>query len=201
MKSRLRSLHLIGALFVTTLLVGCQGADDADLPDEVEVQMSPLTLDGPITDPAAPTLPRTVCTVGGITMHCCPEWQSGRLHYVMIGVNLATNSFRCARLVNEPGGMNAQPPFLNPANTNILDQGFTFQAACTSGVMVGLHWDQKRVACVPIQAPQQLVNSVDMGQPQNGFRYCGLNFGGSTNAGKVMIGMATSNPNVLRCKH
>ena len=196
MKARVCSLHLAAVVSVATLLGACQGTED--LPDEVEVVMSPLTLNDSRTDPG--TNP-TVCTVGGITMHCCPEWQSGHLHYVMIGVNLAANSFKCARLVNEPGGMHQLAPTLNQANTNILDQGYTFQAACNSGVMVGLHWDLKRVACVPMIDQQQLVNYVDVQQPINGWRHCGVTWNGSTNAGKVMIGVATNNSNALRCRH
>ena len=87
-------MHLMAAAAVTTLLGACHGPEDPLGPDEIDVVMSPLTLNDNLTDPG--TNP-TVCTVGGITMHCCPQWQGGQLHYVMTGLNLAANWFGDAR--------------------------------------------------------------------------------------------------------
>jgi hypothetical protein len=73
----------------------------------------------------------TQCTVGGTTMHCCPNG------YAMIGARLDQNVFKCA-------------PLQFPSGTRSLDTS-TQRAgmhACPYGqVMVGFHNALNRLAC------------------------------------------------------
>ena len=199
MKARSGAMGMTGLLLATLLAAGCQGAEesgDSQGPDVIEVEMSPLTLNDERTDPMPGGSP-TQCTVGGITMHCCPESQAGHLHYVMIGVNLATNTFKCARLTES--STNRQAPFLNAANTSVRFDGQTFNAVCPSGAMVGLRWDQKRVACAAVSDFLPIVPYLDWRSPVNGFRTCL----GTVNTGNasMMAGIATADPNAMKCLH
>jgi hypothetical protein len=74
----------------------------------------------------------TVCTVGGINMHCCPTG------YAMVGANLGSNVFKCA----QPSGG------LSGARTLGLISTQGIAAACPKPtLMVGFHADLNRVAC------------------------------------------------------
>jgi len=73
----------------------------------------------------------TLCTVGGHTMHCC---EAG---WAMIGVHLAQNVFKCAKLTSTAGD-------------RFLDVGTIRNAmhACPRGtVMVGYHDNDNLLAC------------------------------------------------------
>ncbi|HEX6273745.1 MAG TPA: hypothetical protein VFZ53_11925 [Polyangiaceae bacterium] len=73
----------------------------------------------------------TVCTVGGVSMHCCPTGKA------MVGVHLDQNKFKCATLNNASGAVT-------------LDAGTVRNNmhVCPFGsVMVGLHRDLNLLAC------------------------------------------------------
>lgn len=73
----------------------------------------------------------TACTVGGVTMHCCPTGSA------MVGVRLDQNTFKCA-------------PMSNATGTISLDAGTVRNGmhVCPFGsVMVGLHRDLNMLAC------------------------------------------------------
>jgi hypothetical protein len=82
----------------------------------------------------------TQCTVGGTTMHCCPNG------YAMIGARVDQNVFKCA-------------PLQFPSGTRSLDTS-TQRAgmhACPYGqVMVGFHNGLNRLACQTL--PGTMVN-------------------------------------------
>ena len=73
----------------------------------------------------------TLCTVGEVTMHCCPSGMA------MIGAHVVDNVFKCAQLTD-------------PHGEQFLDIE-TFQNGmhrCPSGsVMVGLHVTNNQFAC------------------------------------------------------
>lgn len=184
--------------------VGCGASqEDPPLPEQVDVDTQNLELYEAANDPTLGG-PVTVCNVGGVSMHCCPNWQTGKTHYVMVGLNLSTNTFRCARLINSSTNMGQVT--LAPAGTYQLQDGTKFLPACPSGqAMVGLHWDLKRAACTSVNPGNfGLVGYVDITQPDaTGMKYCQPAFGGSTTAGSLMNGIAENYPNrkFLRCLH
>lgn len=198
-RPRSGKLYVAGALSAMLLPAGCQPSDGAQDVDVVDVSATSLTLNEERLDPPAGGSV-TACTIGGVTMHCCPEWQTGRLHYVMIGMNLSTNTFRCARLPNFSG---------NSAEVTLAPQGSTFQDSrefnpvCPgTKAMVGYHFGLKRVACAGINDPNPIVAYVDTTQPINGMKTCHGNFvpGGSNNA--AMNGVSVTNPStIFRCIH
>lgn len=198
----IRGWILAGAIASGAFSVSCGGGDEqAPLAEEVDVVMDPLQLYQAQNDPLFSGGSPTQCTIGGVTMHCCPGFQTGSNHFVMIGMNLSTNTFRCARL--DDHFPHREPVTLAPATTTQLQDGVTFKPACPGGqAMVGLHWDQKRVACAKVsgQNGAGLVPVVDFSAPFQGFKYCG-NFSGSTSAGRIMQGIAQNNSNVFRCLH
>ena len=75
----------------------------------------------------------TVCSVGGVAMHCC------RQNEAMIGAHLGDNVFKCAPLASDELSGSRFPDFSNFVNG-------THQ--CPSGaVMVGLHVASNVLAC------------------------------------------------------
>jgi hypothetical protein len=86
----------------------------------------------------------TQCTVGGITMHCCPP------NMVMIGARIDKNVFRCEQ-APEPTGVPLGAPFLDD-NTQINNMH-----SCPKGtVMVGLHAALNKLACAAAGPPEIL---------------------------------------------
>jgi hypothetical protein len=88
----------------------------------------------------------TQCTVGGTQMHCCPEQQQNFLNSAIVGVNLQTNSLRCAQLTNA----NFNAPFASTARRTI--NGVSAVACPPGSVMVGFHFTQQKAACVTVSA-------------------------------------------------
>ena len=82
----------------------------------------------------------TLCTVGEVTMHCCPSGMA------MIGAHIVDNVFKCAQLTD-------------PHGEQFLDIE-TFQNGmhrCPSGsVMVGLHVTNNQFACQRPEAAHPL---------------------------------------------
>ena len=195
-ESKLKSVLSRSALGMLLILpVGC-AVEAESYPEEVEVSMDPL-LSPSLIFATTDANGATQCTVGGIRMHCCPQYASGNIHYYVTGVNLATNSFKCARAWSSQGGINQQAPTLNPAGTDFRQDGIRFQAACTSGAMVGLRYDMKRVACAPFyNGDFSLVDFTHVATPQNGFVSCLNTSSGLT----VMRGISTDfNARGLKC--
>ena len=187
-----RRWNIVGTTFAAAMLLSCEGMEDPPNTEDVEVVMDPLQLIGPVNDPLFPGGPVTVCTVGGVTMHCCPNFQPGVPHYVMVGLNLAQNKFRCARLPNE--FINTLAITLAPVNTTKLKDGITFSPACPGGAMVGLHWDLKRVACTRVSAQgNQLIEQVDLTPPDStGTKFCSPVSNQPFYNGGAMVGMGSS---------
>src|SRR5262249_7774125 len=85
----------------------------------------------------------TLCTVGGVTMHCCPSGMA------MIGAHVVDNVFKCAQLT-EPHG----EPFLD------LETFRNGMHTCPSGsVMVGLHVTNNQFACQRPEAAHPLAHA------------------------------------------
>ena len=93
MLRNIRGWLLAGTVASGAFSVSCGGGDEPTLAEEVDVVMDPLQLYQAQNDPLFSGGSPTVCTVGGVTMHCCPNWQGTNNHFVMIGMNLATNTF------------------------------------------------------------------------------------------------------------
>jgi hypothetical protein len=197
MARNIRELMLVGTIASAAFSVSCGTADEPPLAEEVDVVMDPLQLYQAQNDPVFSGGSPTVCTIGGVTMHCCPNWQTGNNHYVMIGVNLATNTFRCARL--DDYWPHREPVTLAPAGATQY-QSVTFDPACPGGAMVGLHWDQKRVACAKVSGRhgEGLHPFVDYNPGPPGMKFC-EDFSGSTSAGRVMAGIRRNDPSTFLC--
>jgi hypothetical protein len=73
----------------------------------------------------------TQCTVGGVTMHCCPEGTA------MVGLHRDANIFKCAPLKQRSGQR-----FLDPGT-----QRNSMHVCPWGSVMVGLHADWNQLAC------------------------------------------------------
>jgi hypothetical protein len=180
---------------------GCEASDDNSTDDGVDVATSAVTVNDVRIDPPSPGLPVTVCTVGGVTMHCCPEWQAGRLHYVMVGMNLSTNTFTCARL---PSGF-GNPDIGTPTLTSMVQtlDGETIGPVCPGKqAMLGYHFDQKKAVCAAFNDPLSVFPYLDTRAPVNGTKICqgGVTPGGANNA--VMNGVSLNNPFTrYRCLH
>jgi hypothetical protein len=105
------------------MMAGC-----GELSDEVDLEEaeSPSSFAGePVYDAG------TLCTRGGVTMHCCPT------DYVMIGAHIDNNVFKCAPLAGTPGRRFAD----FRTNRNGMH-------ACPVGsVMAGLHVDRNVLTC------------------------------------------------------
>jgi hypothetical protein len=82
-------------------LPGCEAPEVGEAPEEVGVETSAYSMTNVYYD-GSPGSPFTACTMNGISMHCCPAG------FAMLGVDLATNVFKCGR-VN--GGMNGGPRY------------------------------------------------------------------------------------------
>ena len=101
----------------------------------------------PPPPPAVPVMndTSTVCTAGGVAMHCCPEGLA------MVGVHLDQNIFKCAPLNNTLGAL-------------FLDTGTVRNNmhACPLGsVMVGLHRDRNLLACKQVSSiTSERVNTI-----------------------------------------
>jgi hypothetical protein len=114
---------LVIALSTLALFVGC--ADDGEELSYDE-HLSSLAFTGFFFYDAG-----TQCTVGGKTMHCCPN------STVMIGAKLSQNVFKCAQLAT-------------PAGALFADLGTSRQGmhACPLGaVMSGFHASSNILAC------------------------------------------------------
>jgi len=129
-----RSVQLaaVSLLFVA---LGCEGeAPTGEAQSGVESTTSELNMSGWYYDTG------TQCTVGGVTMHCCP---SG---YAMIGIHVGNNVLKCARLSS---GM---------SNNRNLDGGTQRNGmhACPRGqLMVGVHVGRNLFICeTPVQSTQ-----------------------------------------------
>jgi hypothetical protein len=112
-------------LAMATSFAGCMASDDAAPVAESD---SELGLDSTLFDAG------TVCSVGGVTMHCCP---SG---FAMTGIHVNDNVLRCSRL---------QAGF---SGTATLDAGTVRNSmhACPFGqLMVGIHVGRNLLACRP----------------------------------------------------
>lgn len=93
----------------------------------------------------------TLCTVGGVTMHCCPDG------WVMIGASVSKNNFKCGELSSPP-----------PAN-RVLDVSTlrNNMHACPPGmVMVGLSVSKNNLACQST-TPAETFEYVDGNPPLN----------------------------------
>jgi hypothetical protein len=128
----------------------------------------------------------TQCTVGGITMHCCPNG------YAMIGANLGTNVFKCVQT-----GL-AQAKFLGSNS----DTGSTWNCGSVSGaVMVGFHAGANTAACQISTVLATLSNAsvpyVDRcTYDATSMRVCPFQLGGVTS---VLGGIDQNNNNALTC--
>jgi hypothetical protein len=133
MKLQLRLPHmrirlLCLSFVVVSTVAGC--GTDAPATDEVAKTSSSL-----VVDPTSFTYDTsTVCTVGGTTMHCCPQGTA------MIGVHVDRNTFKCATL-KQPGGARVLDTGTVRNNMHVCPQG---------QVMVGLRADMNRLACQSI---------------------------------------------------
>lgn len=113
------------ALAVATSFAACMAPEDNAPVAEAD---SELGLDSTFFDTS------TVCTVGGVQMHCCPDG------FTMTGIHVNDNVLRCSRL---------QAGFSGPAT---LDAGTVRNNmhACPSGqLMVGIHVGRNLLACRP----------------------------------------------------
>jgi hypothetical protein len=73
----------------------------------------------------------TTCTVGGTTMHCCPDGMA------MIGAHIINNVFKCAQLTGTAS--------IRFRDTSTVRNSMH---ACPSGsIMVGLHVGLNQLAC------------------------------------------------------
>lgn len=128
----------IVGVMVAMAFSGCgvsDGVDDSsDTPDLGE-SASPLALANPFYDRG------TNCTVGGVSMHCCP---SGT---VMIGIHVSQNVLKCATLVR------------GFSSGRTLDAGTVRNDmhACPLGsLMVGIHVDRNLLTCQQSAEPVSL---------------------------------------------
>ena len=112
--------------------IGCATVADDDEDPAVSAATSDLTLTNPHYDPPRGSgLRDTLCTVDGVTMHCCPLGQA------MIGVHVIDDVFKCATLANLIG-----PPFADRTTSR------NGMHTCPMGsVMVGLHVGANVLAC------------------------------------------------------
>jgi hypothetical protein len=113
------------ALAMAASFAGCMASDDTA---SVAESASELGLDSTLFDSG------TVCTAGGVQMHCCPNG------FVMTGIHVNDNVLRCARL---------QAGFSGPT---ALDAGTVRNNmhACPVGqLMVGIHVGRNLLACRP----------------------------------------------------
>ena len=119
-------------------------------------------------------------------MHCCPGWQTGQAHYVMVGLDVAQNKFRCARLPYE--FLNTLAVELHSATRS--KNGVSFSPACPAGMaMVGYHAAFGRVACSRVSGQgNQLFESVDF-NPPSGMQVCGAFSDSPSYFGEAMIGI------------
>lgn len=126
MTTNLKS-RIVGILMLSLAAsVGACGMEGGDEPG-AEQSQSPLSLGEPFYDTG------TQCTVGGVTMHCCPPGT------VMVGAHIGSNTFKCAydNIIFPP--------------TPIVDRSTQRNGmhACPEGmVMRGLHVGQNVLACV-----------------------------------------------------
>jgi hypothetical protein len=114
-------------------LTGCLSDGGSDEDPEIGESTSALALDAPFRDFS------TVCTVGGVSMHCCPSGS------VMVGIHVGRNVLKCAR------------PFAGTFGTRTLDAGTNRNDmhACPRGqLMVGIRVDQNLLVC---ESPRQIV--------------------------------------------
>lgn len=130
---------------MVALLVAGPGCGPADQEQHFEVGLtqSALNLTGFWVYDAG-----TQCTVGGVSMHCCP---SG---HVMIGAHVNNNVFKCAQTTAMAG-------------SRYLDAGThrNKMHACPQGsVMVGLHVGKNMLAC-QTPSPTPVFEYVDGNPP------------------------------------
>ena len=127
----------------------------------------------------------TQCTVGGITMHCCPGQQQGFVNYAMVGIN--SNNFKCARL--DPTNGNA--PTLSAMQRTV--NGVTGLACPTGQVMVGFHQALQRAACVTV-SPNPLAERATPGVWDGSVVTCNPVFPNQNSfyVGEAMTGLRTS---------
>lgn len=149
MAMNIHSLVFLGsATLAIGLLAGCgaqdgsvdpEGAADESVAKASDALMFRSTTFNSGSNP-------TQCTVGGTQMHCCPGQQQNFLNSVIVGVNLQTNSFRCAQVTNA----NFNAPF---ASTMVRTINGVSAVACPTGsVMVGFHHALQKAACVSVSA-------------------------------------------------
>jgi hypothetical protein len=118
--------------FATT---GC-GADDADL-SAVRVVESPLFSDLDVFyDPPTVGGGPTVCSSGGLQMHCCPPGSA------MTGANIRTNQFACRTLA---APTNIKDVYLS--TERVGPTGQTILGCSQQAVIKGLHVGQSKVMC------------------------------------------------------
>jgi len=105
------------------MIAGCEGPMDEAGPEEAE---SPLLVFGrPFYDI------ETTCTVGGVTMHCCPPGTA------MVGVHVIDNVLKCELIVLTQG-----QPF-----ADFGTQRNDMHACPYGSIMVGLHVERNVLAC------------------------------------------------------
>jgi hypothetical protein len=120
--------HFVKGFVVLTMAIAFAGCMTPDDGAPVAESDSELGLDPGFFDSG------TLCTVGGVQMHCCPDG------FVMTGIHVNDNVFRCSRL---------QAGFSGPTT---LDAGTVRNNmhACPFGqLMVGIHVNRNLLACRP----------------------------------------------------
>ena len=147
--------HVLATMTVVgmaTGMLGCLGSSD----ETTEVTEEPLFLTGTSYDTSS------TCTVGGITMHCCPgNDRLNTFHSAMTGAHLGSNTFKCGQL----NPQNTAAPFLDLYTSR---QGVH---ACPPGsVMAGFHAGRNALACVPFAQP--LTETLDSGTSDGFMHVC-----------------------------
>lgn len=188
----------VGVVAALTALAGCAGQDPV-AEEHIAQVGEELWLSGASYDPPSGFAP-TQCTVTNpstgetLTMHCCPDWQSGRRHMAMIGGNPASNVFKCARLATD---FVSTLPVEMHNGTRVKD-GVTFLACPSRYVMVGLHAALGRVACA--RAPGALVVEQVNGPPSATTDWSGMHVCPPANPNPSYFGYAMAGINLSQNK-
>jgi hypothetical protein len=121
-----------GASIFSTISFGAGGYEDYTV---ISLQ---YTNNGVNYDPPSSTVAATQCTVGGYSMHCCPNG------YAMVGADPNANVFKCAA-IDVPGKLG--PPTLDTGT-----QRNNMHSCPPNQVMVGLRVDWNLLACQALPA-------------------------------------------------
>jgi hypothetical protein len=154
------------AAFTALLFTGATtvpGCNVDDLADDIATDQQALLTGTAFYDIG----PGTQCSVGGVTMHCCPNVNGSRS--VMIGLRLDQNKIKC-----QPLGDNGF------ADTTFLDTSRTQRngmLACPLGsLMRGFHADKSLLLCIfPPHSIQSSLDFVDTGTQDGVGHVCGSN--------------------------